>query len=89
MVRDARSNLIKLLFADESVVSSTICDDPANQNQIQSQELTNLHRSQEIDISEDDNVNKSKTVKVLLTRNQEKENVISTQFTNINISSKT
>jgi hypothetical protein len=42
MERQARSNLIKLLFADESGVSSTICEDPADQNQIQSQdELTN------------------------------------------------
>ena len=36
MERHARSNLVKLLFAeDESVVSSTICEDPAEQNQTQ------------------------------------------------------
>ena len=53
MERHARSNLIKLLFSDdESVVSSTICDDLADQNQIQSQDYS--HGSQAIDISEDD-----------------------------------
>ena len=57
MERHARSTLIQLLFADnESDVSSTICEDPAkDQNQIQSHdELTKPHRSQAIDISEDD-----------------------------------
>ena len=58
MERNTRSNLIKLLFADdESVVSSTICEDPANQNQIQSQdELTNPNPSKKMDTSENDNV---------------------------------
>ena len=58
MERNARSNLIKLHFADdESVVSSTICEDPANQNQIQSQdELTNPNPSKTMDTSENDNV---------------------------------
>ena len=45
----------KLLFAvDESVLSSIICEDPAYQHQIQSQD--DSHGSQEIDISVDDNV---------------------------------
>ena len=35
MERHARSNLIKLLFADDESVA-TICDDAADQNQIQS-----------------------------------------------------
>ena len=44
MERHARSNLIKLLFADdESDVSSTICEDPADQNQIQSQDELKVH----------------------------------------------
>ena len=49
------SNLFKLLFADdESVVSSTNVYS-ANQNQTQSHDdLTNPHRSQAIDISEDE-----------------------------------
>ena len=51
MKRHARS--VKLLFTDdESVVSSTICEDPAYQNQIQSQD--DPHGRQAIDISEDD-----------------------------------
>ena len=49
------SNLIKHLFADdESVVSSTICEDPADQNQIQSQDDPHGHPGSDIDISEDD-----------------------------------
>ena len=58
MERQARSNLIKLLFADdESVVSSTICEDPADKNLIQSQdELTNPNSSKTMDTSENDNV---------------------------------
>ena len=43
------SNLFKLLFADdESVVSSTLSEDPAKQNQTQRHDLTNPHRSQSI-----------------------------------------
>ena len=66
MERPVRSNLTKLLFVDdESDVSSTNCEDPANKNQIQSQdELTNPHRSQAIDIRM--TTYKSKTVIVLL-----------------------
>jgi len=58
MERNARSNLIKLLFADdESGVSSPICEDPAEQNQIQSQDkLTNPNPSKTIDTRENDNV---------------------------------
>ena len=54
--RNAKSNLIKLLFADdESVASSTICEDPAHLNQIQSQnELTNPSKTR--NTSENDNV---------------------------------
>ena len=53
MERNARSNLIKFLFVDdESVVSSTISEDPAYQNQIQSQD--DPYGSQAIDINEDD-----------------------------------
>ena len=53
-----RSNLTKLLFADdESVVSSTICEGPADQNQIRSQdELTNPNPKKAMDTSENDNV---------------------------------
>ena len=53
-----RSNQIKLLFADDqSDVSSTFSVDSANQNQTQSHDdCTNPHRSQVIDITEDDNV---------------------------------
>ena len=55
MERNARSNLVKLLFADdESGPSLTICEDPADQNQIQSQD--DSHESQAIDISKEDNV---------------------------------
>ena len=58
MKRNARSNLKKLLFAgDESVVSSTICEDPADRNQIQSQDdLTHPHPNNTMDTSENDNV---------------------------------
>ena len=67
MERNARSNLIKLLFADdESVVSSTISEDPADQNQNQSQD--DPHGSQAIDISEDD-----------IVQNEESEAVTKTQ----------
>ena len=67
MERNARSNLVKLLFADnESFVSSTIREDPADQNQIHSQD--DSHGSQSIDISEDDNV-----------QNEESEGVTKTQ----------
>ena len=54
MERNARFNLIKLLFADdESVVSSTICENSANQNQIQSHdELTNPNPSKTMDTTE-------------------------------------
>ena len=56
MERQSRSDLIKLLFAeDESDVSSTICEDPAEQNQIQSQdELTNPNHSNAMDTIEND-----------------------------------
>ena len=65
--RQARSNLIKLLFADnESDVSSTICKDPANQNQIQSQdELTNPNPSNTMDTRENE-MEKNLAVKVSL-----------------------
>ena len=67
MERNAKSNLIKLLFADdESGVSSTICDDQADHYKIQSQD--DSHGSQAIDISEDDNV-----------QNEESEGVTKTQ----------
>ena len=58
MERSVRSNLIELLFAeDESVVSSTICEDPVEQNQTQSQdEVTNPSPSDTVDTSENDNV---------------------------------
>ena len=58
MERNARSNLIKLLFADdESGVSSTIREDPADQNLIQSQvELTNPYPNNAMDTRENDNV---------------------------------
>ena len=58
MERNARSNLVKLLFADdESVVSSSIREDPAAQNQIQSQdELKNLNPGNTMDTRENDNV---------------------------------
>jgi len=54
MERHTRSNLIKLLFAnDESVESSTIYEDPADQNQIQSQDkLTNPNPSNTMDTRE-------------------------------------
>ena len=57
MVHDDRSNLIKLPFAeDESVVSSTICEDLADQNQIQSRELTNPNPSNTIETSENESL---------------------------------
>ena len=58
MERQARSNLIKLLFSDdESGVSSTICQDPDDKNQIQSQdELKNPNPSKTMDTRENDNV---------------------------------
>jgi len=48
------SNLFKLLFADdESVVSSSICEDSANQNQKQSHDdLTNPNPSNAIERSD-------------------------------------
>ena len=56
MERQSRSNLIKLLFAeDESDVSSSICEDPAEQNQTRSQdELTNPNHSNAMDTIEND-----------------------------------
>ena len=58
MEHQSRSSLIKLLFAeDESVVSSTISEDAAEENQTQSQdELTNPNPSNTMDTSENDNV---------------------------------
>ena len=58
MERNTRSNLIKLLFSDdESVVSSTIREDPAYQNQIQSQDkLSNHNPSKTMDTSDNNNV---------------------------------
>ena len=50
MERQSRSNLIELLLdEDESVVSSTIRDNPAEQNQ---DELTNPNHSYTMDTSE-------------------------------------
>ena len=73
MERNERSNLVKLLFADdELVVSSTICEDPAYQNQIQSQD--DPHGSQAIDISEDD-----------IVQNEESEGATETQSKKGNI----
>jgi hypothetical protein len=58
MEHQSRSSLIKLLFAeDESVVSSTISEDAAEENQTQSQdELTNPNPSNTMDTSENDKV---------------------------------
>ena len=58
MERQSRSNLIELLFAeDESDVSSTIREDPAEQNQSQIQdEVTNPNHSNTMDTRENDNV---------------------------------
>ena len=58
MEGQARSNLIKLPFSDdESGVSSTIYEDPADQNQIQIRdELTNPNPNKTMDTSENDNV---------------------------------
>ena len=71
------SNLIKPLFADdESVVSSTICEDPAEQIQIQSHdELTNSHPSNTIERSENENVSIQGSECVAKKRSK-KENVI-------------
>jgi hypothetical protein len=70
MERNVRSNLIKLLFADdESVVSSTISEDPAYQNQIQSQD--DPHGSQSIDIKMTSY--KTKKVKLLLKLNKKRK----------------
>jgi len=69
MERQSRSNLIKLLFADdESVVSSTISEDPAYQNQIQSQD--DQHGSQAIDIIEDDIVHNEESEAVAKTQSK-------------------
>ena len=57
MERHSRSNLIKLLFADDESIVSTICEGPADQNQIQSQDkLTNPIPSNAMDTRENDNV---------------------------------
>ena len=70
MERNARSNLIKVLFADdESVVSLTLCVHPVDQNQIQSRDDT--HGSQAIDISEDGIVQNEESEGV--TKNQSKK----------------
>ena len=52
------SNLLKLIVTDdESVESSSVCEDPANQNQIHSRDdLTNPNPSNTIERSENDNV---------------------------------
>ena len=57
MEHQSRSNLVKLLFADDdSVVSSSICEDTADQNQTQCQyELTNPNRSNTMDTIENGN----------------------------------
>ena len=79
------SNLIKPLFADdESVVSSTICEDPAEQIQIQSHdELTNSHPSNTIETSRNDNVSILGSECVAEMR-LKKENAVLTKFTKIN-----
>jgi len=52
MERQARSNVIKLIFADdESDVSSTICEDQPTKD-----ELTNPNLSKTMDTSENGNV---------------------------------
>jgi hypothetical protein len=67
MERQSRSNLIKLLFADDaSIVSSTNSEDTAYQNQSQSQD--DQHGSQAMDIIEDD-----------IVQNEESEAVAETQ----------
>jgi len=72
MERQSRSNLIKLLFADdESVVSSTISEDPAYQNQIQSQD--DQHGSQAIDIIEDDIVHNEESEAVAKTQSKKRK----------------
>ena len=69
MERQSRSNLIKLLFADdESAVSSTISEDPVYQNQIQSQD--DEHGSQAIDIIEDDIVHNEESEAVQKTQSK-------------------
>ena len=82
-------NLFKLLFTDdESVISSTISVDSANQNQTQSHDdLTNPHISQAIERSEDD-VQIEDSKGVTKTRSK-KENDILTQFMRINVSTVT
>ena len=87
MERQSRSNLIKLLFADnESVVSSTISEDPAYQNQIQSQD--DQHGSQAIDIIEDDIVHNEESEAVAKTQSKKWKRRIN-EVTNIKVSSET
>ena len=63
MKRQARSNLIKLIFADDELgVSSTICEDLADQNQIKD-ELTNPNPSKTMVPRENDNVSKKVSLK--------------------------
>jgi len=72
MERQSRSNLIKLLFADdESVVSSTISEDPVYQNQIQSQD--DEHGSQASDIIEDDIVHNEESEAVQKTQSKKRK----------------
>ena len=83
MERQSRSNFIEVLFAgDESVVSSTIREDPAEQNQTQS--LTNPNRSNTVDTSENDKVSILGSESVAKNV-QKEENVTSTLFTRINV----
>ena len=87
MERQSRSNLIKLLFADDaSIVSSTNSEDTAYQNQSQSQD--DQHGSQAMDIIEDDIVQNEESEAVAENQSK-KENVVLTKFTNINVSSET
>ena len=87
MERQSRSNLIKLLFADDaSIVSSTNSEDTAYQNQIQSQD--DQHGSQAMDIIEDDIVQNEESEAVAENQSK-KENVVLTKFTNIKVSSET
>jgi len=79
MERNARSNLIKLLFADdESVVSSTISEDPVYQNQIQSQD--DEHGSQAIDIIEDDIVHNEESEAVQKTQSKKRKRRINEDY---------
>ena len=81
MERNTRSNLIKLLFADDkSVLSSTICDDLADQNQIQSQDYS--HGSQAIDISEDDIVQNEESKGVTKTQSNKGKRHINAVYEN-------